>query len=90
MKFVGIGQMYRNILIGFFAFISISFTYSQVSVDSNIVIYGWQLDENYIMPVKTDIDTNLINFQLHNVVSRNYTWLTTTGSAGSPGMLGSS
>jgi hypothetical protein len=58
--------------------------YAQVAIDSNAVIYGWMLDKQFVNPILTEIDTNLVNYQLHNKVTRKYYSLTTIGSYGSP------
>lgn len=76
--------MLRKLIVLTLIFVSFTSAYSQSSIDSSTVIYGWKLDDNYVMPIKTDIDTNLVNFQLHNVPFRKYHSLTTLGSNGSP------
>ena len=68
----------------FLIILCVPFIKAQTPVDSNTVIYGWTLDENYITPVKADIDTNLVNYQLYNEVIRKYQSLTSLGAHGSP------
>ena len=49
--------MFRNILIFvFFTCVGITHAIAQEVVDSNIVIYGWKLDANFVLPEKVDID----------------------------------
>jgi dolichol kinase len=84
MDFVVKGPMFRTILTLIVFTGVLNSGLSQSVSDSNSVLFGWSLDDNFIVPVKVDVDTGLINFQLHNTVFRKYTSLTTIGSNGSP------
>lgn len=85
MIFVAKGDMIqlKNIIFLLLLIVCTQFALTQTSIDSSAVIYGWQLEDNYITPEKAEIDTNLVNFQLHNPVYRKYNSLTTLGSNGS-------
>ncbi|QQS49999.1 MAG: hypothetical protein IPM71_10345 [Bacteroidota bacterium] len=58
--------------------------HSQSVSDSNAVLNGWILDKWFVNPEKTIIDTNLENFQIHNIILRNYSSAATLSSNGSP------
>lgn len=63
-------------------FTHIVFCQSQTA-DSARIVYGWKLIDNYSTPEKTEIDTNLFNFQIANplyIESMNFSYLSNTGS----------
>ncbi|HLO58068.1 MAG TPA: putative porin [Bacteroidales bacterium] len=53
-------------------------------IDTNTVIYSWKLDESLANRIRTDVDTNLADFQRYNPVFRNYTGVETLGNFGLP------
>jgi hypothetical protein len=53
-------------------------------IDTNTVIYSWKLDESLANRIRTDVDTNLTDFQHYNPVFRNYTGVETLGNFGLP------
>jgi|GEM_PF-2395664 len=51
--------------------------------DSTQVVYGWTLDENYVMPIKHPIDTDIVRFNVYNNVVKKYWSLAYLGNFGS-------
>ncbi|MBN2486919.1 MAG: hypothetical protein JXB34_13165 [Bacteroidales bacterium] len=52
-------------------------------IDTSAVIYGWVLDRNFILPEKTDIDTNLPGFHVDNSLFKKYKSVSYLGNTGS-------
>ncbi len=57
--------------------------YSQSDIDSNTVIYGWNLDEEFLVPERAPIDTLLSGFQQNKIVLEDFSSKTYLGGNGS-------
>jgi hypothetical protein len=53
-------------------------------IDTNIVVYSWQLDHSLANRIRVDVDTTLNNFQVYNPIFRNFTAVQTLGNYGQP------
>ncbi len=62
---------------------SVEAVFAQDNLDTNAVVYGWNLDQSFLNPEKATIDTNLVDFQLNNIVLRKYISATYLGGNGS-------
>jgi hypothetical protein len=51
--------------------------------DTSAVIYGWTLDKYFIQPEKSDIDTDLVGFQVDNPMIERYVSASFLGNVGS-------
>lgn len=73
----------KVVLVSFLSLVSIYFAYSQSEIDSNTVVYGWNLDRDLLNAVQTPIDTLLPGYQQNNRVLKKFYSLSHFGGNGS-------